>query len=124
MGGFELLKERLTTAQVFDIPGHNQKLVLTADASSTGIGAILQVRRDGLYYKRLSTQAFKNQGNYSATNIECYAIVHWVKHFKDLLSCTLFEIHNPPDGREMVGNSHYVIDLENRTQNTQFILTL
>lgn len=93
---FNELKNILISSKVLAIPRPDDTLVLTTDASSVGIGAVLQVRRNGeLIPVSFASQALKKpQMSYSATKLEAFAIVHFVQYFKYLLLDKQFEIQS------------------------------
>ena len=97
---FKELKHLLTSPKTLAIPRPDDTLVLTTDACAKGIGAVLQVRRDGeLKPVAFASQALKKtQTSYSATKLEAYAIVHFVQHFRYMLLSKKFQIqcdHRP-----------------------------
>ena len=93
---FKELKRLLTSSGALAIPRPEDKLVLTTDACSKGIGAVLQVRRNGeLQPVAFASQALKkSQQSYSATKLEAYAIVHFVQHYKQLIGGRHIEIQS------------------------------
>ena len=77
------LKRLLTTAPVLAFPDFDEEFVLTTDASSIGLGAVLSQRISGserpvAYASRCLT---KVEARYSATERECLAVVWAVRHF-------------------------------------------
>jgi hypothetical protein len=81
---FEKLKQALITSPILIFPNFEKQFVLLTDASTFGLGAILsQLDEDGndrviAYASRTCNKA---ESNYSATELECLAIVWAVKHF-------------------------------------------
>jgi transposase InsO family protein len=85
---FDELKQRLASAPVLRPPDFNRPFILFCDASSRAIACVLSQKDDnGEEYvvsygsKRLSSA----QCNYSATERECLAIVHFVQAFRPYL---------------------------------------
>ena len=81
---FRMLIERLTNAPVLANPKLGEELVLTTDASQTGIGALLSVIRDDLRHPVAYGSHLLNpaQRNYSATKKELFAIVFFTQAFR------------------------------------------
>ena len=75
---FEYLKNRLTMAPILVHPNFNKEFTVQTDASALGLGAVLsQKDNDGRetiirYASRRTNDAEKS---YSATNLECLAVV-------------------------------------------------
>ncbi|CAG8754817.1 4861_t:CDS:2, partial [Funneliformis mosseae] len=75
---FEMLKEQLTTAPILSYPDFNQSFILSTDASTTGLGAVLsQKNNEGRehpiwYASRTLSPAEKN---YHITEQEALAVV-------------------------------------------------
>ena len=97
---FHSLKECLVRRPVMAHPDFDLPFILTTDASSRGLGAVLSQRQDGLekpiaYASRSLTAAEKN---YSTTERECLACVWATEHFKYYLAGAEFTLqtdHNP-----------------------------
>jgi hypothetical protein len=81
---FEQLKHALITSPILIFPNFEKQFVLLTDASTFGLGAILsQLDEDGndrviAYASRTCNKA---ESNYSATELECLAVIWAVKHF-------------------------------------------
>jgi len=75
---FEILKEKLTTAPILSYPDFNQSFILSTDASTTGLGAVLsqkdsEGREHPIWYaSRTLSPAEKN---YHITEQEALAVV-------------------------------------------------
>ena len=85
----DTLKTLLTTAPVLAFPDMDKPFIVTCDASRSSIGYILgQLDVDGrervIEYNGRALQAAEK--NYSATELECLAIVERIKTFKAYLS--------------------------------------
>ncbi|XP_043208845.1 uncharacterized protein LOC122374269 [Amphibalanus amphitrite] len=97
---FLALKGFLISAPVLAFPDFQKDFVLTTDASTVGIGAVLSQRVDGLerpvaYASRCLSKA---EMSYSVTERECLAVVWAVRHFSVYLqgrSFTLITDHCP-----------------------------
>jgi hypothetical protein len=82
---FKLIINSLTNPPLLIYPDFNEQFILETDASNVGLGAVLaQKDKNGLnrpigYASRMLKGAEKN---YSATEIECLAIVWAVEHFR------------------------------------------
>jgi hypothetical protein len=94
---FKLIINSLTNPPLLIYPDFNEKFILETDASNVGLGAVLaQKDRTGLnrpigYASRMLKGAEKN---YSATEIECLAIVWAVEHFRQFMDDILNDILN------------------------------
>ncbi len=93
----ETLKKWLTEAPILKHSDFNKPFILYTDASKKGVGAILaqhddQAKADYVvkYFSRSLGQA---QENWSATNLECLAIVEAVRHFDRYLRERSFTIY-------------------------------
>ena len=91
---FTRLKVSLVDVCVLTVPSHREDFVLHTDASGKGIGATLNVLRDGK--KRpvayFSKQLQGAQHNYSATELEGLALFKSVNYFAHYLYGTRFEV--------------------------------
>ena len=80
---FLYLCHALPDCCMLHIPVSCNKFLLQTDASGRGIGAILSIIRDG---EELPVSFFPNklkpaETHYSATELECLAIIRAVEHF-------------------------------------------
>ena len=66
------------------IPNSHDHFVLHTDASAQGIGAVLSVVRneEELLTRYFSRKLSATERNYSATELECLAVVKAVEHFE------------------------------------------
>jgi len=84
---FHALKRCLASSPILACPDFGRRFVLQTDASTTGLGAVLtQHFEDGerviAYASRTLNGAEKN---YSATELECLAVVWGIRHFRGYL---------------------------------------
>ena len=91
---FTRLKVSLVDVCVLTVPSHKEDFVLHTDASGKGIGATLNVWRDGkeLPVAFFSKQLQGAQHNYSATELEGLALFKSVNYFAHYLYGTRFEV--------------------------------
>jgi RNase H-like domain found in reverse transcriptase len=93
---FEQLKHCLTTAPILQHPDFDKPFYLHTDASGTGLGAVLAQKDDE--NKREYAVAFvsrslnKAERNYSATELECLAVVWAVEHFHQYFGTNYFYV--------------------------------
>jgi hypothetical protein len=91
---FDALKKTLTTAPVLACPDFERQFVLQTDASATGLGAVLtqyfpEGERVIAYASRTLNPA---ERNYSATELECLAILWGIRRMRDYLEGYKFKV--------------------------------
>ncbi|KMQ90703.1 reverse ribonuclease integrase [Lasius niger] len=91
---FRTLKKTLTSAPVLACPDFTRRFVLQTDASISGLGAVLTQhfeagKRVIAYASRTLNEA---ERNYSATELECLAIVWGIRRMKDYLKGYAFTV--------------------------------
>ena len=80
---FSLIKHKLTSAPILILPDFTQTFELHCDASKLGIGAVLsQQGKPVAYYSEKLSGA---RGRYSTYDVEFYAIVQAIKHWRHYL---------------------------------------
>ena len=98
---FTRLKELLTSPPVLAYPNFDRRFVLHTDASSHGLGAVLeQEQDDGLFHPiaYASRTLSKHEKRYGITDMEALGVVWAAKHFRAYLlghDCTVFTDHAP-----------------------------
>ena len=86
---FNTLKRRLTEEPVLTLWNPKKQCILYTDASSVGIGAtLMQIAEDGQEHviEYFSKRLDKHQQNYSASELECLAVVEAIEHFECYLN--------------------------------------
>ena len=92
---FEELKHRLVTAPILIYPNYKVEFILATDASYNGFGATLsQISNDNKEHPiaYASKSLKKEEINYSATELECAAIVWAIEHFHKYLGTCHFTL--------------------------------
>ena len=92
---FQTLKTKITSEPVLAAFDPNRECILQTDASGIGVGAILSQKDEqgiehviSYYSKKLS----ETQSRYSAVELECFAVVLAIQHFRVYLEGKKFEI--------------------------------
>jgi Reverse transcriptase (RNA-dependent DNA polymerase). len=90
---FETLKKLLISAPILRYPDFQRPFYLHTDASGTGVGAVLAQRDDqrkeyAIAYASRSLN--KAERNYSATELECLAVIWAVEHYHQYLGTNHF----------------------------------
>ena len=81
---FVALRKSLCDACLLTVPDVSDLFRLHTDASGVGLGAVLSVVRGGVELPAayFSKQLQGAQKRYSATELECLAVVSAIKHFE------------------------------------------
>lgn len=84
---FHSLKRALTTAPVLACPDFGRPFALQTDASTAGLGAVLTQQYDeGERVVAYASQTLKPaEKNYSATELECLAVIWGIRRMRDYL---------------------------------------
>ena len=80
---FELIKAKLTTAPILVLPNFNETFELHSNASKLGIGDVLSKRGRPVAY--FSEKLAGARSRYSTYDVEFYAIVQAIKHWRHYL---------------------------------------
>ena len=80
---FNYLKRCVCCSPCLTLPVVGDVFILQTDASGVGVGAVLAVIRDGLEYPvaYYSRKLKPRERNYSASEVECLAVISGVRHF-------------------------------------------
>ena len=92
---FDTLKQKLITAPILIYPDFEKEFILFTDASYSGLGAVLaQLDADGKEHvvAYASRGLLGSEQRYSATEIECLAIIWAVKYFHPYLYDKYFQL--------------------------------
>jgi len=91
---FRTLKRALASAPILACPDFNRQFIIQTDTNATGLGAVLtqhfeEGERVIAYASRTLNGAEKN---YSATELECLAVVWGIRHFRGYLEGYRFSV--------------------------------
>ena len=89
---FRILKERLVSAPVLDIPEGTEDLVIYSDASLRGLGCVLMQRGKVIAYA--SKQLKPNELNYPVHDLELEVVVFALKQWRHYLYGVCCEIYS------------------------------
>jgi len=91
---FQQLKKVLTTAPVLAYPDFTKCFVLQTDASSCGLEAVLtQYQKDGEHVTAYASRTLNGaERNYSATKLECLAVVWDIRKMRGYLEGYSFTV--------------------------------
>ena len=91
---FDELKSKLVQAPLLIYPDPTQPYILQCDACKNGIGAVLSQLKEGKEHPiaYAAKSLHKHERNYSATQLEAYAVIWSVKHFRPYLYGSHFTV--------------------------------
>lgn len=106
---FSLIKEKLCSALVLALPDFSVVVELHTDASKTGIGAVLSQkgRPIAFFSEKLAGARFR----YSTYDIEFYAIVQAIKHWRHYLFHKEFVLYTDHDALKHLSSQGKVSSL-------------
>ncbi|KAG7532368.1 Zinc finger CCHC-type [Arabidopsis thaliana x Arabidopsis arenosa] len=103
---FQRIKEILTSAPVLILPNFDIAFELHCDASKVGIGAILsQAGRPVAFF---SEKIAGSRGRYSTYDVELYAVVQAIKHWRHYLFQREFVLYTDHDALKHIGSQDKV----------------
>ncbi|CAA7034520.1 unnamed protein product [Microthlaspi erraticum] len=103
---FELIKTRLTTAPVLALPNFSLPFELHSDASKTGIGAVLSQQGRPIVF--FSEKIAGPRSRYSTYDVELYAVVQSIKHWRHYLFHREFVLYTDHDALKHMGSQDKV----------------
>lgn len=103
---FHTIKTKLITAPVLVLPNFHVAFELHCDASKTGIGAVLsQLGRPIAFFSEKIAGA---RGRYSTYDVELYAVVQAIKHWRHYLFHKEFVLFTDHDALKHMGSQDKV----------------
>lgn len=103
---FEVIKTNLMTAPILALPDFTQVFELHCDASKTGIGAVLSQRNRPIAF--FSEKLGGARARYSTYDIEFYAVVQAIKHWRHYLFHKEFVIFTDHDALKHLNSQEKV----------------
>ncbi|XP_013589557.1 PREDICTED: uncharacterized protein LOC106297989 [Brassica oleracea var. oleracea] len=99
---FEDLKQRLVSAQILALPDFTQVFELHCDACKLGIGAVLSQLGHPIAF--FSEKIAGSRARYSTYDVEFYAIVQAIKHWRHYLFHQEFILYTDHDALKHLGS--------------------
>lgn len=92
LNSFQILKEKISSKPILQIPNFNSPFYLQCDASDTAMGAVILQEKNGdlLPIEFASKKFLPRERNYSTIEKECYAIYWSINHFQEYLYARYF----------------------------------
>lgn len=103
---FQIIKTKLTSGQVLILPNFNMAFELHCDASKTGIGAVLSQSSRPIAF--FSEKIDGSRARYSTYDVELYAVVQAVKHWRHYLFHREFVLYTDHDALKHMGSQDKV----------------
>ncbi|CAA7034278.1 unnamed protein product [Microthlaspi erraticum] len=97
---FTIIKHKLLTAPVLMLPDFSSPFVLHCDASKLGIGAVLS--QNGRPITFFSEKLAGARGRYSTYDVELYAVVQAIKHWRHYLFHQEFVLFTDHDALKLM----------------------
>nr|GEX70677.1 putative reverse transcriptase domain-containing protein [Tanacetum cinerariifolium] len=91
---FQLIKQKLCSAPILDLPKGSENFIIYWDASHKGLGAVLMQNEKVIAYASRQMKIYKK--NYTTHDLELGAVVFALKmrrHYLYRTSCTIFSDH-------------------------------
>ncbi|CAA7042010.1 unnamed protein product [Microthlaspi erraticum] len=99
---FQTIKTKLTTAPILILPSFTTAFELHCDASKSGIGAVLS--QEGKPVAFFSEKVAGSRLRYSTYDVELYAVVQAVKHWRHYLFHREFVLYTDHDALKHMGS--------------------
>lgn len=103
---FQTIKNKLTSAPILAIPDFSQPFELHSDASKTAIGALLSQHHKPIAF--FSEKIAGAPGRYFTYDIELYAVVQAIKHWRHYLFHKEFVLFTDHDALKHMGSQDKV----------------
>ncbi|KAG7552856.1 Reverse transcriptase domain [Arabidopsis thaliana x Arabidopsis arenosa] len=103
---FHEIKTKLSSAPVLVLPNFNVAFELHCDASKTGIGAVLSQLGKPIAF--FSEKIAGSRGRYSTYDVELYAVVQAIKHWRHYLFHKEFVLFTDHDALKHMGSQDKV----------------
>lgn len=103
---FQVIKQKLTSAPVLALPNFSVPFELHSDASKLGIGAVLSQQGKPIAF--FSEKIAGARGRYSTYDVELYAVIQAVKHWRHYLFHREFVLFTDHDALKHIGSQDKV----------------
>lgn len=105
---FSLIKEKLTHAPLLVLPDFSTPFELTCDVSKVGIGAVLSQHNHPIAY--FSEKLHGPKARYRAYDVEFYAVVRAVRHWRHYLYQQEFILYTDHDALKHLNKQDYFFE--------------